>query len=191
MSRNSHPSGTANTAIHFLKWEHILLTLRAMAQRHNGVLRNYSLLRPYSASLEYLMLTGIDSLIRELTRSDSFFVSKPWHLSEILVCLHCWQIGKESRLPWYCFVSVQIYYKYRLSIIRKNSLAKLKIFHSAVVRTPTFRVRGREFDSALWIFFRIKLFFYFFIFPFFSIWKLVYNVRIYTEPQKKRYIVYI
>ena len=40
--------------------------------------------------------------------------------SELIVCLYCWQTWKEFRLPWHSFVRVQFYFKYYLSINRKE-----------------------------------------------------------------------
>ena len=49
-------------------------------------------------------------------RAYSFWQLRPWYQLELLVCLKCWQKGKEFRLHWHSFVRVQIYYKYWLSI---------------------------------------------------------------------------
>ena len=50
------------------------------------------------------------------------------------------------RLPWHSFVRVQIYYKYRLSINRKNK-SPICIFHSAVVSALASRAKGRGIES--------------------------------------------
>ena len=69
-----------------------------------------------------LTLTDKERLVSELTRSDSW----PWHQLELLVCLQCWQAGKEFRLHWHSFVRVQIYYIYQLSINRTNTPSSCK-----------------------------------------------------------------
>ena len=61
------------------------------------------------------------------------------------MCLYCWQF----RLPLHSFVSVQNYFKYWLSINRKNNTDELKVSHGAVVRALAFEFRGREFESRI------------------------------------------
>ena len=60
-------------------------------------------------------------------RANSFWQLRPSHRLELLVCLQCWQKGKEFRLHWHSFVRVQIYKKYWLSINRTNTRSMLNL----------------------------------------------------------------
>ena len=60
-------------------------------------------------------------------RANSFWQLRPWHQLELLVCLQCWQKGKEFRLHWHSFVRVQIYCNYWLSIKRTNTRSILNL----------------------------------------------------------------
>ena len=107
-----------------------------------------------------------------------------WHstISELLVCLQYWQF----RLPWHSFVRVQIYYKYWLSINRKNSITELKIFHGAVLIAPAFRSRGREFEFRTLYFPPDQIIFFSLSFLFiFLNFEVKQYVRIYIESTTK------
>ena len=141
--------------------------------RHNGygkMWRNMVKLSKYGSSFYAVPITLIFNGQRASgKRANSFWQLSPWHQLELLVCLLCWQTGKEFRLHWHSFVRVQIYYEYWLSINRTNTRSNNKSFlaqwlahwppDSGIVRS----------SPAINIFRRIKLllFFYFLVFPFY------------------------
>ena len=101
-------------------------------------------------SILIFCLTNKERLVSELTRSD-------WHQLELLVCLQCWQTGKEFRLHWHSFVRVQIYYKYWLSINNTDIRSNFKSFIAQWLAHWLLESRIVCSSPAINIFFRIKL----------------------------------
>ena len=97
-------------------------------------------------------------------RANSFWQLSPWHQLELLVCLQCWQTGKEFRLHWHSFVRVQIYYEYWLSINRTNTRSNFKSFIAQWLAHWPLESGIVCSSPAINIFLRIKLFF---LFPFY------------------------
>ena len=88
-----------------------------------------------------MKLKGKERLVSERTRSYSF-CGFCMDQSELPVYFNCWHTWKQLQLPCHSFIRVQIHYKYRLSINRKNIITELKIVHGALMRAPASGIRS-------------------------------------------------